>query len=366
MEPTCLSYTSALTVAFDATPLTQPTGGVTRYTIELTRAMALSFPDEEHWLLSDQKFSVDDGAPANLCVGGGPENPSERFWWLWGLNKEMSRRRVDLFHGTDFSVPYLPRRPAVMTLHDLSPWVGDWQLGAGRVRTRTPRLLRLGLAHMVITPSEAIRGEAIGHFRLDAARVVAIPHGVSESFRPVAVPPPATPYFLFVGTLEPRKNIAGMIEAWREVRRHRAVDLVIAGRVREDFQAPPAEPGLRLLGPVPDADLPALYSAAIASLYPSFYEGFGLPVLEAMRCGALVIASRDPAILETTQGRALHFEAHDLAAFARLLAEVAENPAKYHSVRDVTRKMAEGSTWNECAVRTREVYGEAARRFSHA
>jgi glycosyltransferase involved in cell wall biosynthesis len=271
-----------LKVAFDATPLTQPTGGVTRYTIELMRAMALAFPNEEHWLLSDQKFSLGAEAPPNLLAGSGPANSSERFWWLWGLNKEMSRRGVDLFHGTDFAVPYLPRRPAVMTLHDLSPWVGNWQPGAARVRARTPRLLRLGLAHMVITPSEAIRRQAIDYFKLDPAHVVAIPLGVSDHFRPVKAPPPRVPYFLFVGTLEPRKNITGMIEAWRDVRRHMEIDLMIAGRVREDFQQPPVEPGLRLLGPVPDADLPALYSGAVASLYPSFYEGFGLPVLEAM------------------------------------------------------------------------------------
>jgi len=119
------------------------------------------------------------------------------------------------------------------------------------------------------------------------------------------------------------------------------------------------------LGSVPDADLPALYSGALACLYPSLYEGFGLPVLEAMRCGALVITSRDPAILEVTGGTALHVEAHDTAALARILTQVAQNPAQYKSIREVTRKLAEGSTWNLCASRTREAYAEAARRFSH-
>jgi glycosyltransferase involved in cell wall biosynthesis len=85
-----------------------------------------------------------------------------------------------------------------------------------------------------------------------------------------------------------------------------------------------------------------------------------------MRCGALVITSRDPAILEVTGGTALHVEAHDTAALAHLLTEVAQNPAQYKSIREVTRKLAEGSTWNLCASRTRDVYAEAARRFSHA
>jgi len=322
-------------------------------------------------MLSDQHFPVPIDCPPNLHTGSGPAHPGERFWWLWGLNREMARRGVDLFHGTDFAVPYMPRRPAVMTLHDLSPWMETaWQPAAGRIRARTPRLLQLGLAHMVITPSEAVRRAAIDRFHLSPTRVVAIAHGVSERFHPVDAPPPPVPYFLFVGTLEPRKNITRMIEAWRAVHRHTSVDLIIAGRVREDFPPPPPEPGLRMLGPVPDADLPALYSGALACLYPSLYEGFGLPVLEAMRCGALVITSRDPAILEVTggdsAGAALHVEARDTAALAQLLAEVAQNPGKFKSIRDVTRKTAEFSTWDSCALRTREVYAEAARRFSHA
>jgi glycosyltransferase involved in cell wall biosynthesis len=86
-----------------------------------------------------------------------------------------------------------------------------------------------------------------------------------------------------------------------------------------------------------------------------------------MRCGALVIASRDPAILEVTQDRALHFEAGETGELARLLAEVADNPAKYDALlREEAQKRAEGFTWKACAIRTREVYGEAARRFSHA
>ena len=82
-------------------------------------------------------------------------------------------------------------------------------------------------------------------------------------------------------------------------------DLVLAGRARADFPAPTAEPGLRVLGAVPDAELPGLYSGALAVVYPSLYEGFGLPVLEAMQCGAVVITSRDPAIVEVTGGETI-------------------------------------------------------------
>ncbi|PYT17716.1 MAG: hypothetical protein DMG59_06545, partial [Acidobacteria bacterium] len=193
--PTMLSYTSAVTIALDATPLTVPTGGVTRYTLELAGALAERFPEDQYWLLSDQPFTMPESRSGNLHCGEGPRTFVARKWWLWGLEQEMTRRGVELFHGTDYSVPYLPRRPSVMTLHDLSPWLDPaWQPEAQRVRRRTPRLLRLGLATIVITCTEAVRRVAIERFRLAADRVVAVALAASKQFRPVAVPPPPVPY----------------------------------------------------------------------------------------------------------------------------------------------------------------------------
>ena len=109
--------------ALDATPLTVPTGGVTRYTRELARALAAEYPGDQYWLLSDQPFTMPAPISANLHKGNGPRTSAERRWWLWGLNREMIRRGVEVFHGTDFSVPYRAQCPSVMTLHDLSPWL---------------------------------------------------------------------------------------------------------------------------------------------------------------------------------------------------------------------------------------------------
>ena len=187
-----LSYTSAVTIALDATPLMVSTGGVGRYTLELARALASEYPEDQYWLLSDQTFPTPHGLPnlsSNLHVGERPRNPAERKWWLWGLDQEMRRRGVELFHGTDYSVPYVPLRPSVMTLHDLSPWLdSEWQPGASRVRRRTPRLLRMGLATMVITPTETVRRAAIERFQLAPDRVVAVPLAASDLFRPLPWP----------------------------------------------------------------------------------------------------------------------------------------------------------------------------------
>src|SRR5579871_4997082 len=154
-------------IALDAGPLSVASGGVRRYTEELSRALAENFPEDEFWLLSDQPFLAPTGSPANLKTGGGPRNLLERRWWLWGLQAEISRIGIELFHGTDFAVPYLPIRPSVMTLHDLSPWKNPtWHADGGRVKTRTPVLLRLGLATLLITLSEAIRREVMEVFHI--------------------------------------------------------------------------------------------------------------------------------------------------------------------------------------------------------
>ena len=100
------------------------------------------------------------------------------------------------------------------------------------------------------------------------------------------------------------------------------VDLTLAGRARPDFPAPAPEPGLRLLGEIPEGDLPGLYSGALACVYPSLYEGFGLPVLEAMQCGAVVITSRDPAIQEVSAGATVPVDAEDTKALAEAMAAV--------------------------------------------
>ncbi len=350
-----------MTVALDATPLTVSTGGTRRYTLELARALAVRFPGDEYWLLSDQPFSAPKCA-SNLRAGDPPRTAVTRKWWLWGLQQEMMRRNVQVFHGTDFSVPYLPLRPSVMTVHDLSPWLDpSWQPDGGRVRNRTPLLLRSGIATMVITPSEAVRRAVIGRFRMPSDRVVTVPLAASSDFAPAAVP--RGNYFLFVGTIEPRKNITRFVEAWREVRKRHPVELVLAGRQRSDFPRIIEQPGLTIRGPVDDAELPALYSAALAVVYPSLYEGFGLPVLEAMQCGALVVASRDPAILEVSGDAAVSIDAEDTGALAQALSEICEAPEKFEPLRARAIERSRLFSWRSTAERTREVYAEARRLF---
>jgi glycosyltransferase involved in cell wall biosynthesis len=211
---------------------------------------------------------------------------------------------------------------------------------------------------MVITPSETVRKQAMERFRLRPERVTAVPEAAAGWLRPVEGRSD-TPYFLYVGPLEPRKNLPALVEAWREVRRRHPIDLLLVGKRRADCPPLAEEPGLRLLGEVPDEQLSELYSGALAFVYPSHYEGFGLPALEAMQCGACVIASS--ALRETGGDAAVY--ADGAAEMVRAMLRAAEDAGWLAECRARSLARAREFSWDRTARLTREVYREACKRF---
>lgn len=349
-------------IALDSTPLTLTSGGLARYVSDLSCSLASEFPEDEYFLLSDQPFAMPPGAPPNLRRGRGAHSPAERRWWLWGVNKAIAENSIDVFHGTNFEVPYRRKIPAVLTIHDLSPWRDkEWHADARRVRQRAPWLLRLGRANIVLTVSEAIRREVIARFNVLPSRVRAVPLAASALFRPVERSAPALgarPFFLMIATLEPRKNIAGLVAAWRQSRAETGADLVIAGRSRPDFAGITPCEGLHLPGEVADEELPRLYSDALAFVYPTHYEGFGLPVLEAMQCGCPVITSLDPAVTEVSGDAAIHVGS--IEEIAQAMRAVAASPEWRGRLREAGLRRAAAFSWQRTARETRAIYAELA------
>jgi glycosyltransferase involved in cell wall biosynthesis len=346
-------------IALDATPLTLSSGGLPRYVNELSLALAREYPEDEYVFLSDQPFSMPSAAPSNLTRGRGVERPSEKHWWLWGLRGAIRNAGAHIFHGTNFEVPYLGGVPSVLTIHDLSPWrERAWHNAADRVRQRTPWLVKFRRACAIITVSEAVRREVISYFGVNPGIVHAAPLAAAPRFRPIRSGATGErPFFLFVGTLEPRKNIPALVEAWRATREETSAELVIAGRCRSDFPPLQSEEGLTILGEVADDELPRLYSEALAFVYPTHYEGFGLPVLEAMQCGCPVITSADPAVVELSGGSAVH--AASVEELSESMRAIASRPEVRSSMRAAGLRRSALYSWARTARLTHAVYARA-------
>lgn len=366
-------------VALDATPLTLAAGGLRRYAEELSLALAREYPEDDYWLLCDFPFRIRAGAPPNLRPGACPAGPLWRRWWLAGLPREIARRNCELFHGTNFLVPWLPLRPAVVTIHDLSPWiclgsdltpsrptpaVPNGPTPSSFVRRRAAAQLRLGLPAMLLTPTEAVRAELVRHFRLPASKVVSVPLAASPKFQPREDGKLPAPYLLYVGDAQPRKNLPMLFDAWRETHARTGVTLVWVGSPDVPVSTTQVPlPAVRFTREMSDEELARWYTGAAAVVYPSLYEGFGLPVLEAMQCGAAVIASRIPAIQEVACDGAILLDPRDGRAWAEAMTAAVLNPEGLAGVRARARRRAAAFSWERTARLTREVYQEALRRW---
>ncbi len=362
-------------IAIDARLWAEPRSGIGRYTRALTDHL-LRLAPEETWVLYVDRPPGPTGPGVEVrCLPW----PQRLLWSLWHAPRDLRRHPVDVFHGvTGFELPGRGPWALVTTVHDLVPFRFP-HLVPARHRWAVRALLGPALrrARRVIAVSEATRAELLARYRLPPARVVVVPEAAATHFAP---PAPdalarararyglARPYVLFVGLLEPKKNLEALLAAVARLRRDGAwgdTELVVVGAPGWG-PAPAArahalglDGAVRFVGPAPDADLPALYGGALAFAFPSLWEGFGLPVLEAMAAGAPVVASNRGALPEVTGGAALLVEpAPDPLAegLARILAD-ADLRAR---LREAGLRRAAAFSWERTARETLAVYRGAA------
>jgi alpha-1,3-rhamnosyl/mannosyltransferase len=289
-----------------------------------------------------------------------------------GLPLQLALRRIDIFHGVNFSVPYVPVRPSVMTVFDLSPWkTGPARATtATRVRRRTKQLFPI--CSKIITPTEAIRRELHGYFGVPLSRIEAV-HLAPHPDPGVPTPSEASlvlrkysinkPFLLYLGARNPRKNLNALVAAWtRAGASVSGLSLVLAGSPDQEADNLNEREGLRVIENIPDNEIQALLSAATAFVYPSLYEGFGLPVLEAMQAGAPVVTSLDPAITEVAGGAALQVDCGSIPALSRALVDVVAQPGLRDDLRQRGLRRAAQFSWNSTAIQTHAVYEQAIRR----
>ena len=309
-----------------------------------------------------------------------PHPPTNLGWSIVGLPLAAARGRVDLIHAPAYTAPFWAPVPIVLTIHDVSyerhpewyPYRRDWVR-----RSFYRRSARA--ASRILTDSEFSAGEIAAAYRISRRRIIVAPLGVSDSFHPgdttraehlpVEV---AMPYLLHVGDLHERRNLATVVEALLAARRHfggvAAMSLVLAGvdrGVAASLCTMAAEQGAAEavvpLGRVDEHVLRTLYHCATALVYPSRYEGFGLPVLEGMACGTPVIASSAASIPEVLGDAGILLDPDDTDAWTDAIVRVANDEHERARMKAAGIARAAAFTWDRTARITIDTYHEIAR-----
>jgi len=291
----------------------------------------------------------------------------------------LRKNPVDVLHVQFTSPPFVPC-PVVVSIHDLS-FEHLPQTFKRRSRTQLRLTVRRSArkAARIIAPSEYVRQDLISTYGLPQEFVSTIPLSAAESFRPVSDTTELQrvrdiygidgDYILTVGSIQPRKNLGRLLASYSCLRRaqpdSKLPKLVLVGKrawLYDETLRAINEHGLLdsiiLTGYVPQGDLPALYSGAVCFVYPSYFEGFGLPPLEAMKCGAPVIVGNRTSLPEVVGDAALMVDPFDIESLASAIGHVVWNKAVREELRVKGLAQARTFDWRETARRTLDVYQE--------
>jgi glycosyltransferase involved in cell wall biosynthesis len=369
-----------LRITIDYTPALRQTAGIGRYTRGLVAALAEVDQENEYTLFCAGQ-SPDSGVwPANFTI----RTTSVPARWLtagWHRLKiplpvERLAGPCDLFHSPDFTLPPLRDARGVVTVHDLSflrvPQCADPGLRSFLERA-VPRSLER--AARVLADSENTKKDLIELLNVAPERITVVPAGIEPRFRPVRDTAKLADvraryklpewFILMVGTIEPRKNLPRLITAYGQLRRQTGLPhaLVIAGKEGWLYQGiydQVAREGLtdhvQFPGFVADGDLPALYTLADLLAFPSLYEGFGLPPLEAMACGTPVVTSDNSSLPEAVGSAALLVSAEDTEGLTEAIARVLCDANLRVRLSDLGRAQAARFTWPDAARKLLDAY----------
>jgi alpha-1,3-rhamnosyl/mannosyltransferase len=372
-----------LKFAVNARPLRKPVTGISRYLGGLMREVERDDRFAPHYFYSTHWGEGLDRAPGRLL---GP-NLMRRTGLLRTVepllraverhNFAAGLRRGDFaFYFEPSYLPFRTTLPTVITVHDLSHLRHPETHPAARVRQYERELpAAIARAACILTPSAFTRREVIEVFGVPPERVVATPLGVDASFFPrdrdgtAAVLGPLAlthrRYFLAVGTLEPRKNLTTTLDAHARLPQRVRADypLVVAGMsgwlneaISRRLEAARARGEVRLLGHVGDEQLPLLYAGATMLAYPSLYEGFGLPPLEAMASGIPVAVSDRASLPEVVGDAAILVEPHDVEGLTTAMLRIVEHQAFADDLAARGIARAKTFTWARCAALTMECW----------
>lgn len=306
-----------------------------------------------------------DPRPAWLEAAEVREMPFPRLWTHARLSWEMLRRPPDVLFVPAHVLPLWRPRRTVVTIHDLGYLhFPEAHPPRRRLELHLSTAWNARVATRVIAVSQATKDDLVRHYRVVPDKIAVVHHGVEERFRPT--PDPAAParyglpsrYLLYLGTLQPRKNLERLVQAYGRLPGD-APPLVLAGakgwyfeRIAAAIAALGLENRVLLPGYVADADVPALLTGATALVYPSLYEGFGLPALEALACGTPVLAANTSSLPEVVGAAGLLVDPLDVGAIAAAMQRLLADEALRAALSQQGRERAKGFSWDRCARET--------------
>jgi glycosyltransferase involved in cell wall biosynthesis len=370
-----------LHIAIDAHSVGAQLGGNESYATHLIEALAEIDQDNCYFLYVTKQAALDrfDNRWSNFkVIRTLPHTPLVRIPLT--LSKELRHHRVDLLH-VQYTAPPFPPCPVVVTIHDLS-----FEHLPETFKRRSVAQLRFTVrrsarrAARILTSSEFSRRDIVETYGIEPDRVALTPLAAPTYFAPVLNETKlkdiresygiAREYILSLGSIQPRKNLVRLIDAYLCLRRERPQSklpqLVLAGKRgwldNEIFRAADREGcggDILFTGYVPERDLPALFSGAISFVYPSIFEGFGLPVIEAMQCGAPVIAGNRTSLPEVVGDAGWLFDPFDTKALCDALRQVIDDRELRERLRQKGLKQAKKFNWRSTAELTLQAYQEA-------
>jgi glycosyltransferase involved in cell wall biosynthesis len=364
-------------VAIDARLAHYTAGGIAHHILNLARALAEAAPDDRFTLLrSVKQHGSSLPQAANLLSTPLLTPPHHRAEQLT-LPLEIARVRPDLLHCPDFIPPFRRRCPAVVTVHDLAflrypeTLTPESKRYYGQVRRAVES------AERTIVVSAATARDLAELLGVGTARVRVVHNGLDPAFRRPADPAAVArvregwaldrPYLLFLGTLEPRKDVPTLLRAFAAVRaQHPDLLLALVGRrgwlfepIFEAIETLGLGAAVRTIEDAADADLPPLFDGATAFAFPSLYEGFGLPALEALARGVPSVVAETSSLTEVVGDAAVRFPPGDHEALAACLLRLLSDAGLRADLRVRGPVQAAGFTWERAARETLAVYREA-------
>jgi glycosyltransferase involved in cell wall biosynthesis len=369
-------------IGIDIGPITSTRTGVGNYCFYLLKHLLPLAPDDTFHGFASGRAQVDLGELAGRVGHKHVPIPTRILYAVWnalGTPKvDNMLGGVDVYHATNFYLPPTRTAKTVLTIHDLAFWakpewcspkiVGPFFKAVGHAAKN---------ADHIMAYSEATKRDIVRFLDANPEKITVAPMAVDEAFAPLPRDEATkratkdygveTPFLLFVSTLEPRKNIPTLLEAFAKIADDIPHNLVLIGSV--GWNAEPIFEAIDKLGLqdrvirpgfVPHMELPVFYCAADAFVFPTHYEGFGLPLLEALTCGCPVVTSDNSSVPEVTGDAALASDANDVDAIAANILRVLNESDLREDMISKGQRHAQRYSWGNMAQATLDVYRSVA------